>query len=298
MNDINKIKANNYSKISDGLNYIVDNWQSQPDLTTIASNSGLSDFHFQRIFSDLVGISPKKFLSVITLEKAKIMLGHNQSIMNASYDSGLSGASRLHDLFIKQEAMSPGQYKKLAYGMVIRYGWHQSIFGDILIMITDKGLCGLAFLDDRGHSACFKDMADRWPRAIMTEDITATAVYLDQIFNRQDGNITSETKPLRILLKGTDFQIKIWQALLSLPAGSLSSYGNLAKNIGLKPNAARAVGTAVGMNPISWLIPCHMVIRKSGALGGYRWGLARKIAMLGYEFGYNLDYNLDYNDKI
>ena len=149
------------------------------------------------------------------------MLGHNQSIMNASYDSGLSGASRLHDLFIKQEAMSPGQYKKLAYGMVIRYGWHQSIFGDILIMITDKGLCGLAFLDDRGHSACFKDMADRWPRAIMTEDITATAVYLDQIFNRQDGNITSETKPLRILLKGTDFQIKIWQALLSLPAGSI-----------------------------------------------------------------------------
>ena len=220
------------------------------------------------------------------------MLGDNQSIMNVSYESGLSGASRLHDLFIKQEAMSPGQYKKMADGMVIRYGWHQSMFGDLLLMITDKGLCGLAFLDDRGHAACFKDMADRWPRATMIEDITATAIYSAQIFNRKNVS-NNEVKPLHILLKGTDFQIKVWRALLSLPAGSLSSYGNLAKNIGLEPNAARAVGTAVGMNPISWLIPCHMVIRKSGALGGYRWGLARKVAMLGYEFGFGNDANLN-----
>jgi len=283
-----------YNKIGAALNYIAENWDAQPDLTQIAKVSGLSDHHFQRVFSDWVGLSPKKFLSILTLEQAKRRLNSNQSVMDASYDTGLSGPSRLHDLFINCEAMSPGEYKMEASGLTIKYGWHIGPFGETLLMITDRGLCGLAFLDARGRQACFDDMAVRWPKAIIIEDLGATAHYMEQIFGECHKGI-SEAKPLRFLLKGTDFQVKVWEALMTLPMGGLTTYGDIAKGLNMKPGAARAIGTAVGMNPISWLIPCHRVIRNSGALGGYRWGLPRKVAMMGYEAALT---GVDINDDL
>ena len=274
--------TNTYNQIGTALNFIADNWDDQPDLARIAEVSGLSDHHFQRVFSDWVGISPKKFLSILTLEQAKIRLDNSQSVLDASFDTGLSGPSRLHDLFVNCEAMTPGEYKSAAAGITIRYGWHQGPFGETLLMITDRGLCGLAFLDARGRQACFEDMAQRWPKAEIVEDFDETSIYMAQIFGQAHEGI-NEAKPLRLLLKGTDFQVKVWEALMTLPMGGLTTYGTIAKGMNMKSGAARAVGTAVGMNPISWLIPCHRVIRNSGALGGYRWGLPRKVAMMGYE---------------
>jgi len=274
--------SDTYKQIGRALEFIADNWDEQPDLEEIANVSGMSEHHFQRVFSNWVGLSPKKFLSVLTLDQAKRRLNDSQSIMTASYDTGLSGPSRLHDLFVNIEAMSPGDYKREAAGLTIRYGWHEGPFGETLLMVTDRGLCGLAFLDARGKQACFDDMANRWPKAVLIEGARETAGYMAQIFGQAQGGI-NDTKPLRFLLKGTDFQVKVWEALMTLPLGSLTTYGDIAKAMNMKPGAARAVGTAVGMNPISWLIPCHRVIRNSGALGGYRWGLPRKVAMMGYE---------------
>jgi AraC family transcriptional regulator of adaptative response/methylated-DNA-[protein]-cysteine methyltransferase len=230
-------------------------------------------------------LSPKKFLSLVTLERAKDALEADGSVLDAALDSGLSGPGRLHDLFVTYEAMTPGEYKQLADGLAVRWGWHEGPFGETLLLETDRGLCGLAFLDERGREACFEDMAARWPKARLTHDPAAVAATMGRIFG--DGPLGAaqmDGRPeLRLLLKGTRFQMKVWEALMRLPAGGLTTYGDIALRLGMKPGAARAVGTAVGANPVSWLIPCHRVIRNSGMLGGYRWGLPRKVAMLGCE---------------
>ncbi len=271
-----------YERMRVALEFIAAHWAEQPDLGSVASAVGLSPYHFQRVFSRWVGLSPKKFLGMMTLEKAKDALVDRQPILETALDVGLSGPSRLHDLFVTFEAMSPGEFKKQASDLEIRWAWIVGPFGETLVMVTPRGLCGLAFLDARGREACFQDLAGRWPGATLIEDAAAVSPYLERIFcARRDGGNASD--PLRLFLKGTPFQVKVWEALMQIPAGDLTTYGMLAERLGMQKRAARAVGGAVANNPISWLIPCHRVIRESGMLGGYRWGLPRKVGMLNVE---------------
>ena len=274
---------NTYDQVGQALEFIASNWEEQPGLGDVADQVGMSEHHFQRLFSRWVGLSPKKFLSVLTLDQARRRLDNSVSVLDAAYDSGLSGPGRLHDLFVSYEAMTPGEYKAQGAGMVIRHGWHDSPFGRTLLMVTDRGLCGLAFLDERGEDGCFQDMADRWPQARFVEDLAETGALMQVIFRQPGEEPMGSGQPLRLFIKGTEFQVKVWEALMELPQASLTTYGDIAKRLNMPTGAARAVGTAVGMNPISWLIPCHRVIRNSGALGGYRWGLPRKLAMMGWE---------------
>ncbi len=272
-----------YRRIADALGYVVANFEGRPSLDDIAAHVDLSPFHFQRLFTRWVGLSPKKFLQALSLEEAKRRLDEHGSVLDAAFDAGLSGPGRLHDLFVAHEALTPGEYKKLGKGLEIRYGFHEGPFGQTLLMQADRGLCGLAFVDERGVQGCFDDMADRFRLATLIEDKDATAPTMAQIFLNPGEQAPSGAAPLRLLLKGTAFQIKVWRALLAIPPGTLTTYGTIAGALGMKGAAARAVGTAVGANPISWLIPCHRVIRNSGMLGGYRWGLPRKLAMMGWE---------------
>ncbi len=275
-------RQKDYDRIGRALGHIAETWgESRPSLAELASECGMSEFHFQRVFQRWVGLSPKKFLSVVSLDHAKRSLIDDSDLLNASFDAGLSGPGRLHDLFVTYEAMTPGEYKRQAAGLTIRWGWHEGPFGETLLFVTDRGLCGLAFLDSRGRADCFQDLADRWPGAKLVEGVPATRGMMDRIF--ADPATTKGRDGIRLLLKGTEFQVKVWEGLMRIPAGDYQTYGALAEAIGMPARAARAVGTAVGANPISWLIPCHRVIRGSGMLGGYRWGLPRKIAMMGFE---------------
>ncbi|MEQ8604595.1 MAG: methylated-DNA--[protein]-cysteine S-methyltransferase [Marivibrio sp.] len=268
-----------YALIGDALSFIAETWgERQPSLGELAARAGLSEHHFSRVFHRWVGLSPKKFMGLVTLERAKAALDARDSVLDAAFEAGLSGPGRLHDLFVAYEAMTPGDYKRLADGLTIRWGWAETQFGETLLMETARGVCGVAFLDSRGREACFEDMVARWPKARLVEDAAAVRPTLDRIFSA-DG----DGARVRLLLKGTPFQVKVWEALMRLPPAGLTTYGRLAETLGMKPGAARAVGTAVGANPVSWLIPCHRVIRQSGMLGGYRWGLPRKVAMLGAE---------------
>lgn len=270
-----------YGRIAGALEHIAACWGTRrPGLSELAELCGMSEFHFQRVFQRWVGLSPKKFLSVVSLEQAKQALDGQADLLSASFDAGLSGPGRLHDLFVTYEAMTPGEYKRAAEGLTIRWGWHDGPFGRTLLLETDRGLCGLAFLDDRGQAGVFQDMAARWPGARLCEDTAATRTTFQRIFvERADGTAPG----LRVLLKGTEFQVKVWEALMRLPAAHYASYADLATALGMPSGGARAIGTAVGANPIAWLIPCHRVIRASGMLGGYRWGLPRKVAMMGFE---------------
>lgn len=272
-----------YRRIAEALAYIVDRFEDQPSLEEIAAHVGLSSFHFQRLFTRWAGLSPKKFLQALSLEEAKRRLEEHGSVLDAAFDAGLSGPGRLHDLFVAHEALTPGEYKALGRGLEIRYGFHEGPFGETLLMEADRGLCGLAFVDQRGKQGCFEDMASRFSAARLIEDPSATEDTMGRIFARPGETKPSSQAPLRLLLKGTEFQIKVWRALMAIPPGTLTTYGTVAEALGMKGAAARAVGTAVGANPISWLIPCHRVIRNSGMLGGYRWGLPRKLAMMGWE---------------
>lgn len=272
-----------YDKISLALNYIADHWDEQPELSDIAAQVHMNEFNFQKLFTEWVGISPKKFVSVLTLERAKQSLADNESVLDAALDSGLSGPSRLHDLFVSVEAMTPGEYKKQAQGLVIRYAWHHGIFGETLILATERGLCGLAFLDQRGKKMCFEDMAKRWPMAQLIEDKAYTEAYMKAIFKAPKQTANKDRANLKLFIRGSEFQVKVWQALMEIPQGSLVTYGDIAKKLDMKSGASRAIGTAVGNNPVGWVIPCHRVIRNTGYLGGYRWGLPRKLAMMGYE---------------
>jgi len=256
-------------------------YRDQPSLELLADDAGLSPTALQKLFTRWAGLSPKAFLQAVTLDHARKLLDSGMPLLEASFEVGMSGPGRLHDLFVTHEAMSPGDYKTRGGGLAIRYGYHISPFGIALIMVTERGLAGLAFNDPGEERAAFEDMAGRWPNATYVEDLAATAPYAARIFDPQRWRAD---QPLRVVLIGSDFQVRVWQALLRIPIGKACSYSSIAERIG-SPAASRAVGAAVGANPISFVVPCHRALGKSGALTGYHWGLTRKRAMLGWEAG-------------
>ncbi|MBG1232010.1 bifunctional helix-turn-helix domain-containing protein/methylated-DNA--[protein]-cysteine S-methyltransferase [Aestuariivirga litoralis] len=275
----NTSPLDDYAKVRSVLEHLTSDWRDQPSLAELAAPVGLSEDALQKLFTRWAGLTPKAFLQALTLDHARNLLKDSASILDAALDSGLSGPGRLHDLFIAHEAMSPGAYKAKGAGLAIYYGFHPSPFGIALAMVTEHGLCGLSFADQGGEKAALEDMMRRWPNAQYTEDSARTAPYVARVF----GNIR-DGQPLRITMIGSDFEIRVWETLLKIPCGKAVSYGDIAANLG-KPLAARAVGAAVGRNPISFVVPCHRVIGKSGALTGYHWGLTRKKAIMGWEAG-------------
>ncbi|MEQ1941340.1 methylated-DNA--[protein]-cysteine S-methyltransferase [Mesorhizobium sp. VNQ89] len=256
-------------------------YRDQPSLETLADDVGLTPTALQKLFTRWAGLSPKAFLQAVTLDHARRMLDSGLPLLETSFELGMSGPGRLHDLFVTHEAMSPGDYKTRGAGLVIRYGYHISPFGLALVMATDRGLAGLAFCDPGEERAAFADMSGRWPNASFVEDMGATGPYAARIFNPSRWRAD---QPLHVVMIGTDFQVRVWQALLRIPMGKVRSYGAIAGEIG-SPSASRAVGAANGANPISFVVPCHRAIGKSGDLTGYHWGLTRKRAILGWEAG-------------
>jgi AraC family transcriptional regulator of adaptative response/methylated-DNA-[protein]-cysteine methyltransferase len=243
-------------------------------LDDLAARLSMSPAHFQRVFSRWVGVSPKRYQQYLTLDLARRLLAERFTLLDTAAEAGLSGTGRLHDLFLAWEAMSPGEYARGGAGLTIRYGWFPTPFGEALAMGTDRGLCGLGFVDDCGRDAAMADLCGRWPRASFVEDRAALAPWVEAAFAGKG--------EARLHMIGAPFQIKVWEALLTVPSGQVTTYSELARAIG-HPTAVRAVGTAVGRNPVSWLIPCHRALRKTGGLGGYHWGLPVKRAMLAWE---------------
>ena len=274
-------QTHDYELVKHTLAFISENWREQPSLETLADQAGLSPTHLQRLFTRWAGLSPKAFLQAVTLDHARGLLRDSASILDASYELGLSGPGRLHDLFVTHEGMSPGIYKAHGRGLNIQYGFHDCPFGRALILITSEGLAGLAFADHGKEKSALADMTSRWPEATYVENQQATAAYAKRIFESERWQ---PDQPLKIVFIGSDFEIRVWETILRIPFGKASTYSDIASHIG-KPKAARAVGTAVGKNPISFVVPCHRVLGKSGGLGGYHWGLTRKRAILGWEAG-------------
>ncbi len=288
-------QASDYDRVRRALEYMTARWRRQPSLEEIAAHVGLSESHFHHLFRRFSGITPKAFLQAITLDHAKALLKDSASLLDATYEVGLSGPGRLHDLFVTHEAMSPGEWKAGGEGLVLRYGFAPSPFGEALAVLTDRGLAGLGWVDDKeaagraadtgkpagGRAGALADMMRRWPKARFVEDQPAAARTVARIFEPRQWQAD---QPLRVVMLGSDFEIRVWQALLRIPMGRAATYGDVACHIG-KPSAARAVGAAVGRNPISFVVPCHRVLGRSGALTGYHWGLTRKQAILGWEAG-------------
>lgn len=267
-------KPDDMQRMADAIAFLTSQYQHQPCLDDAAGHVGLSPYHFQRIFTRYVGVSPKAFVGHLTLDHAKQELAQGASVLSAALEAGLSGPSRLHDLCLKIEAMTPGDYAKGGSGIVINYGFSYTPFGCAIAMVSDKGLCGLGFGDD--PAVMLADMKARWPKATYQPNETRAQKLIHQIF----GDKSQVIVPLHLM--GTPFQIKVWQALLAIPSGHFSTYGTIAECLN-NPNACRAVGAAVGKNPISWLIPCHRVLGSTGKLTGYHWGVERKRAMLAIE---------------
>ncbi len=266
---------NDYDRIEKVIKYLEGNFQKQPTLAQLAKLTGLSESHFHRLFTRWAGTTPKSFLQYLTAKHAKQLLLESKDLLTASFDSGLSGPSRLHDLFVSIEAITPGEYKAKGTGVEIQYGIHKTPFGDCLIGITKRGICHLAFLDcDRLHS--IEELKDRFPHASIKMNKAMTAKVVKKIFSK------TRTSKISLVLQGTPFQLKVWEALLRIPEGSIVTYGDLADIAGAS-GASRAVGTALSQNSIAYLIPCHRVIRATGDFGEYRWGTARKLAVLGWE---------------
>ena len=270
-----------YARVRDCLAFLTDHWRDQPSLETLGAKVGMTAEQVQRLFTRYAGLTPKAFLQAITLENARSMLQDSASILDTALEVGLSGPSRLHDLFVTHEGMSPGFYKSKGEGLVISYGFHPSQFGLALVMVTEHGLCGMGFSEIGENNLALADMQRRWPNARYLEDSAKTAPYAAQIFATENWR---KDQPLRITFIGSDFEIRVWESLLKIPMGRAVSYGDIAHAIE-KPKAARAVGAAVGRNPISFVVPCHRVLGKSGSLTGYHWGLTRKRAILGWEAG-------------
>lgn len=264
-----------YQRIEQALHFIETNFQRQPELKEIAADLGLSKDHFQRLFTRWAGLSPKRFLQFLTKESAKERLRQG-SLLETTYAVGLSSPGRLHDLFIQAEAVTPGEYKTRGAGLTIQYGFHPTPFGEALLGLTARGLCHLSFVQTSREAALAALQAD-WREAALLEAPSATAALLAPIFS-----LGAQATPLTLYLTGTNFQLKVWEALLALPQGQVTTYEQIAARIGQK-QALRAVGTAIGHNPIAYLIPCHRVIRKMGDFGNYRWGPTRKKALLGWE---------------
>lgn len=276
--------GSDYHRVAEVIRYLEAHAAEQPGLSELARHAGLSGFHFQRLFRRWAGVTPKEFLQCLTLERAKALLADSCSLLEASAEVGLSGPSRLHDLFLRLEAMTPGEYKRAGQGLAIRWGVHGTPFGDALFAATDRGLCALGFLEDGSQGAALAELQARWPASALEEAPQTTRPFAAEVVSRMLGR---PGKPLALLLKGSPFQVKVWRALLAVPEGRVASYQAIARLAG-SPDASRAVGTALAMNPIGYLIPCHRVIRATGALGDYHWGGLRKRALLGVEGARNL----------
>lgn len=273
--------AADYTLVRDTIQFISERWREQPELETIAAAVGTDATYLHRVFTRWAGLTPKAFVQALTLDQARRMLNDSASILDTAYEVGLSGPGRLHDLFVTHEAMSPGAYKARGGGVTIAYGFHSSPFGTAVVMATDRGLAGLAFADPGEEQKSFEDMAARWPAAAFVHDPQVTAPYARQVF---DPDFWSHDRPLRIVFIGSDFEVRVWETLLRIPLGKATTYSDIARHIG-NPKAVRAVGSAVGRNPISFVVPCHRVLGRQGDLCGYHWGLTRKKAILGWETG-------------
>jgi AraC family transcriptional regulator of adaptative response/methylated-DNA-[protein]-cysteine methyltransferase len=272
-------QSSDYRRIAEAIRFLEANYRQHPSLDEVADSVHLSKYHFQRLFKRWAGISPTRFMQFLTLEYAKERLLESQSVLDAALDAGLSGPGRLHDLFVTFEAMTPGEYKKRGVGLEITYGFHGTPFGECLLAKTERGICALYFVQERDRSAVVEQLAQHWPLASLAEDPSQTRPLVDQIFAPRP---TQQSRPFHLLLKGTNFQVKVWQALLSIPPGAMVSYQDIAAYVG-QPNGARAVGGALAKNPVAYLIPCHRVISSAGKVHHYRWGTTRKQAMLGWE---------------
>ncbi len=272
-----KAQSEDYLRVEQAILYLEKHYKDQPGLEEIAGSIGLSEFHFQRLFTRWAGVSPKRFLQFLTREGAKQLLNQSENLLDTTLGVGLSSLGRLHDLFVTTEAVTPGEFKSRGAGLTIRYGIHPTPFGSCLIGVTERGVCHLSFVQS-GEGQAIDELVAEWQEAKMVEDHRATAPLIAPIFllDRRQGS------PLHLYLRGTNFQLKVWEALLDIPAGQVTTYERIAEQIGDR-KATRAVGSAVGHNPVAVLIPCHRVIRKVGGFGQYRYGAARKLALLGWE---------------
>lgn len=273
-----------YAHIRRAIAFLSTHWEEQPSLDQLAAHLGMSPAHAQKLFTRWCGLSPKEFLQAITIDHARGLLTGAASVLDAAHEVGLSGGGRLHDLFVDHEAMTPGDFKRRGEGLDIAFGFHPSPFGEALLLATERGLAGLAFVnEDKGQTRAeaLADMTERWPAARYIEDAARTAAHARRIFDPAQWR--AET-PVRLVLIGTDFEVRVWETLLKIPMGRAVSYSDIARHLG-KPSASRAVGSAVGRNPISFVVPCHRVLRGDGNLGGYHWGLTRKKALIGWETG-------------
>lgn len=271
--------SDDYARIEQVIYYLERNAPRQPTLSEIAESVHLSEYYLQRLFTRWVGISPKRFLQFITKEHAKELLAHSSSILDATYQVGLSSPGRLHDLFITWEAVTPGEFKLRGEGLTIHYGFHPTPFGEILLGSTERGICNLSFVMPDGRSSAHEALDKKWPKAHLVEDPSITRSFAEAIFRTSNH---ASNPPLRIYLSGSNFQLKVWEALLRIPTGSVVSYGDIASYLG-DSRASRAVGNALARNPVAVLIPCHRVIHSLGEFGEYHYGEARKVALLGWE---------------
>jgi AraC family transcriptional regulator of adaptative response/methylated-DNA-[protein]-cysteine methyltransferase len=266
-----------FNRIAEAITFIRSNFKSQPALDEVARQIHLSPFHFQRLFTDWAGVSPKRFLQYITVEHAKNMLANTgTSLSDVAFETGLSGTSRLHDLFIKIEGMTPGEYKNGGEKLSINYSFAQTNFGNLLVASTSKGICYMAFSDEK--EVALRLLQKKFPRATYRQLLDKLQQNALLLFNED----REHPDTIKLHLKGTEFQLKVWEALLKVPSGRLTTYGAVAQTIN-SPRASRAVGTAIGQNPVALLIPCHRVIQSSGIFGGYMWGADRKAAIIGWE---------------
>jgi len=267
-----------YYRIADALTYIKDNMQQQPSLEEVAVAVHISPFHFQRMFTDWAGVSPKKFLHYLSVEYAKeVLKTSGTSVYDAAYETGLSGTGRLHDLFVKIEGMTPGEYKNGGKNLVIKYSYGESAFGNYLVASTEVGICNLFFYNESSKES-LEELKQLWVNATIVEEETGYHQSIKQFF----GHKKEDAAQIKLHLKGTPFQLKVWEALLKIPEGGLKSYSNIAEDI-QNPTAQRAVGSAIGSNPVGFIIPCHRVIKSVGGIGEYRWGTERKMAIIGWE---------------
>jgi AraC family transcriptional regulator, regulatory protein of adaptative response / methylated-DNA-[protein]-cysteine methyltransferase len=273
--------AADYDLVRRAVAFISEHWRGQPEVEAIAESVGVTPTELHHLFRRWAGLTPKAFVSALTLNHARRLLRDSASVLDVSYEVGLSGPGRLHDLFVTHEAMSPGEWKSGGAGLRIAYGFHPSPFGTALIMATPRGLSGLAFADAGDEAAALADMQSRWPKADYGEDAAATLPYARRVFDR---SLWRPEQPLRVVLIGTDFEVRVWETLLKVPLGRATTYSDIGARV-CTAKAARAVGAAVGRNPLCFVVPCHRVIGKTGQLTGYHWGLTRKRAMLGWEAG-------------
>ena len=272
-------QALDYQRVAEAIRYVEDNFQQQPTLDEIAASVHLSKHHFQRLFKQWAGISPTQFMQYLTLGYAKERLNASHSVLATTLEAGLSSPGRLHDLFVNFEAVTPGEYKQRGAGLEISYGFHPTPFGTCLLATTSRGICALRFAEDGGETAVLTELQAEWPQAVWVENGAEIGPIVDRIFG---GEMGDGKRPFHLYLKGTNFQVQVWQALLAIPAGALVSYGDVAQYLG-KPTATRAVASAIAKNPVGYFIPCHRVISQTGKLHNYRWGSTRKKAMVGWE---------------